>query len=202
MMVGERRPWFSRYVEVCDIKDFRGSKFNRVTRRMATFSDAGIPFVLMNDDFILGSDYDFDLMKWYVDGTLGKLLKKHPDKTYKRFVEQTIKRLEIPHSTPSHLVHFPMLVNKPVEVADYFRHKKLNYGVDSVSFRQTAATVLQINRNNLIEVQDCKARTPLTTKQWGEKLNDSFVSLSPQCTNEAMFLALARKFPNKSKWEK
>ena len=202
MVIGPRRSWFSDKVEVCNLKDEpTQSKFNRVARRLVTFCDADIPFVLMNDDFILGQDYDFTARRWYVDGTVEGKITGTNDKTYKRFVQKTMRGLVLTGKEPSHMNHTPMLIQQPQRVSDLWREKKMYSCGAEVSFRQSAGSLLP-KQSNFIERDDVKIRSPRNAAQWATIFDGDIVSLSPQCTDDVMFAELEKRFPNKSIWER
>lgn len=203
-MVGERRPWFSKSIDVVNLKhnDHKRTKFSKVTDKMTVFCHANIPFVLMNDDFILSEPYDFTMKRYHVFGTLKQLYDTHTDKVYKNLIELTVKNTPNEWWSPSHLTHTPFLVGEPHKSVEYYEGKLDRYR-PMYSFRQFMASIQSVGPPNLIELErDVKIRETYRQAQWVEKLRTSWMhSFCPRNVNSELMGALERIYPEKSIYE-
>lgn len=204
-ILGRRRPWFSDRIQMCSIDEHcTDSKFANVTAKLRTFCEAEIPFVLMNDDFIMLKDYDFAQPQWYVDGTLKNLRAKHTSDVYKEMIDRTMQIFKIKGSEPNYMTHTPFMVPAPALFTAFVgQYVKKARRVYSYSFRQVYGSGAKVMKGGLIECKDVKIRNKHNFAQWREMLEKEWmISASPNSTDGNLLAALDMKYPEKSIWEK
>ena len=203
-MIGARRPWFSKALHVCNIIETeKYNKFSKVTEKMSTFCQMNIPFVLMNDDFILLSDWQADERIWYSNGTIGELHNKHTDNVYKGLIERTIERTKMGRDYPNHMTHTPFLVDFPQKIEAVKGLIGNAFFAQGYSFRQSMAFVRQPAKSSVLDMkEDPKIRNAYKQKQWTKVLQDKWMaSFCPANINGELLLTLLRMFPEKSIYE-
>lgn len=202
-MIGSRRGWFSENIQVCDLSSVekdRGNKFSGVTAKLNIFCEAGVPFVLMNDDFILTDFMDLNESQWHFAGSVGDLLKAQKPEMYKKMITNTMESFGISEDAKSLMTHTPFTVDKPHLVLDFARK---NIG-RHYSFRQAYAHLRKVEKESLAKdiKTDVKVYGKRSASDWSNIINNAkFISVSEDATDRNLITKLSEIFNKKSRYE-
>ena len=201
-LIGKRREWFSPRVRVCDIHYGieSNSKFSRVTSKMVVFSSMEIPFVLMNDDFLLLQPQEITQAKYKAFPSVKSIAKEHSSHTYRDLLERTQTKFNKGKDSFAFITHTPLLIDSPKLVQEI----TTMYNRRSFSFRQAYALIRGLTKHPLLEIvkQDVKIKEKQTAANWPKAFaGHDMVSFHPAAVNQELFKALEKMFPNKSRFE-
>jgi hypothetical protein len=213
-MIGERREWMSDRLNVIAIESDKPSKFERVRVKLQTFAYMEIPFVLMNDDFILTKNQDLSLRHWATGGTMNDLAQDYTKSSgYRAMVERTVRAYGIDWQEKCVMVHTPFLFDDPELLIE------MNYNGHSSNTAISVRQAYMALRNKIygakmkpkyysIETKemglDCKIYEPSSVEYWHHlmKVAPGVISTAPTAVNENLLSVLAYLYPEKSKYEK
>lgn len=215
-VLGARRDWFSNHITVVDC-DLYGvgnndeSKFKKVGEKMIFACDLGVPFVLMNDDFLLMDTFEAEKREWYYSGTIADALShKNKGQAFKRMLIDTCEKYgRNSRSVKNFTTHTPFLVDKP----------RLMHGVhfsnsnQLISFRQSYAFIrgivdMEEDHHVLPSIkemkEDCKIYESKTVEGWNRLFDSNkYISINNDSVKMKNLLkALHQKFPHKSIYER
>ena len=199
-MIGQRRWWFSDNVNMVDIesRNIGLSKFTNVGVKLRVFSEMNIPFVLMNDDFLINRQMQITRVKNYALPSIKKLIDHHRSNTYQSLLQRTIDLLNDGKDMEAFVTHTPMLIDRPDLMTVY--DKKLL----STSFRQVYAIKRELSKdaNTVIVDADVKIKNKYSINQWLDLMKTmETMSLHPSAIDKNLFGALELLYPDKSIYE-
>lgn len=202
-MIGKRREWFSPFIRMCDIGHDKGSssKFSRVTSKMVVFSSMEIPFVLMNDDFILIEPQEITSPNYKALKSIKRLIRDHKSEAYKDLLERTQKKFNNGKDSVAFVTHTPLLIDSPQLVDQITRGDNRK----AFSFRQAYALLRGLTKHPTLEVvkNDVKFKERYNAAAWPRIFEGhESVSFHPHAVNQELFKALEQMFPYKSRFEK
>lgn len=199
-LIGKRRSWFSPFIKVVDVEAFseRHSKFLDVTIKLKTFCEMGIPFVLMNDDFILSQPTEITNINNKALPSVKDIINNHRSHTYQTLLTRTLVTVNKGEDMNAFVTHTPMLIDKPELMTTHTKETR------SLSFRQEYAVHRNLpedDRTTIIN-KDVKIKDSKTTLEWlGLMNNMEMLSLHPSVVDANLFKALDILFPDKSRYE-
>lgn len=133
IICGTRPAWVQNITHL-PAKDNCQIAADNVWNKVRTVCDAlQEPFVLMNDDFYLLHEVDFERLPLYYDGTIDQLLERYKrTSNYRQVQANTLKLLEAHHrTTRNYALHVPITID-PVIARGIFK----DYGTaPALSFR-------------------------------------------------------------------
>lgn len=199
-MIGKRRDWFSHHIHMADVASAgqRKSKFLDVLIKLVTFCEMELPFVLMNDDFILCQETELIYSKYKALPSTTKLIDHHRSHTYQTMLLRTLA-LNGKKDMKAFVTHTPMLIDSPELMIENKQE------LVSKSFRQAYAIRRNLNDdpNTVVMEKDVKFKNPQTVIEWREIMRkNETISFHPAAVDKRLFTALEEMFPDKSKYEK
>lgn len=198
VICGHRPAWVQNVVH-STVPDPYALRYDNTWHKMKTMChNLQQPFCLMNDDFFLLKETDFDTLPDYYDGDINSLAARYRRiSNYVSMLFQT-KYILQKNNRPlrNYAVHFPMIID-PVKMRPFFEH----FGEEpGVSFRVMYGNLCATNN---VEKPDLKISEELSTAEIEKRLagQDMFSIGDNFLTNDGKAY-LQHLFPHKSKFEK
>jgi hypothetical protein len=199
-IVGECPEWLQNVTHI-PADDPHTVKADNAWHKVAAFcKQTSLPFVLMNDDFFLLKETDFDALPMYTDGSIEELLARYKRvSVYKQCLQNTLVVLQkAKKPTRNYALHVPITI-QPNKLLQLYQQ----YGTKSgLSVRNMYGNVPY--EGEAVQIADVKLSKGCVNKEEIIKQlrNAPFFSIGDEFLNGVGAGFLVTQYPEKCKYEK
>ena len=197
VIAGDKPAWLTN-VTHSPIGDPYPLRYNNTWHKMKMLChNINEPFCLMNDDFFLTAETDFNAIPDYYDGDINSLTERYRRINTYTSVLYSTRHVLVQNGRPlrNHAVHYPMIIH-PQKIREYFG---LFVDEPGISFRLLYGNVAATQP---VELPDLKLSHALTTEEVNEKLRGkTMFSIGDGFLATDGKNYLQHLYPEKSKYE-
>lgn len=198
IICGYRPKWLTNVVH-SPLPDPYTNRYNNTWFKMKTMChNMNEPFVLMNDDFFLLKDTDFDNLPDYYDHTISELAQRYQRVNNYSAVLYATKHILVQNGYPhlNYAVHYPITI-RPEKIRPFF---KLFGDEPGISFRLLYGNVAA---ENPVLLPDCKFSKPMENiKEQVRAMGIPMFSIGDGFLDKVGQEFLETTYPDKSKYER